>query len=530
MIQGRVLTLGSVVIVSLILILVVNLPDRPDAVTAAAFFRLPLEWPMTLLLLLSGPAITRQLSAWLAGLSIAVVLVLKLADLGVQSAFQRPFNPYLDHRLLRNVASGALGLPLALLAVAAALAILGLVVALAILAARRLSTLSSPLRRPLAMGAGALALLGLFGLALPLPIVEARMPAYLAERLALMVRSAEDMRRFEGELAAGVGPASGTGLFTGLAGKDVILVFVESYGRSALEDPRYRDRMGKRLSAVETELSEAGLASASAWVTSPTVGGLSWLAHGTLLSGLWIDSQTRYERLIRSAQPSLNRLFAEAGWQSVAVMPAITQAWPEAAYFGYRRAWTAGDLGYRGKPFNWVTMPDQFTLSAFERLVRRPAQAAGQRVMAELALVSSHAPWTPVPRLIDWAAIGDGLIFDEQATSGPSPTEVWADPERVRQHYIATIDYSLETLGSYMARFGKDAVFLVLGDHQPAAIVTGPDASRAVPFSIITADRALLDRFRADGFEPGLRPSPTAREWRMDALRQLLIDRFSAAP
>ena len=29
-------------------------------------------------------------------------------------------------------------------------------------------------------------------------------------------------------------------LLTGLRGKDVVLTFVESYGRSAVEDPRYR--------------------------------------------------------------------------------------------------------------------------------------------------------------------------------------------------------------------------------------------------------------------------------------------------
>ena len=45
-------------------------------------------------------------------------------------------------------------------------------------------------------------------------------------------------------------------------------------------------------------------------------------------------------------------------------MPAITLAWPEAGYFGYDRVLAAHDLGYRGLPFNWVTMPDQFTLAA----------------------------------------------------------------------------------------------------------------------------------------------------------------------
>jgi hypothetical protein len=246
-----------------------------------------------------------------------------------------------------------------------------------------------------------------------------------------------------------------------------------------------------------------------------------------LLSGLWIDSQARYDRLIRSQQPSLNRLFAEAGWKTAAVMPAITMDWPDAAYYGYAQILPAAGLSYRGKPFNWIAMPDQYTLSAFERLVRGPERQRGLPVMAEIALISSHAPWTPVARLLDWEAIGDGSVFNDQATSGDPPSVVWSDPERVRRQYIATIDYSLETLGSYMARFGKDTVFIVLGDHQPAAIVTGPNASRAVPLHVVSGDAGLIASFKTQGFSTGMLPAATAHEWGMDEMRQVLIDRFT---
>lgn len=533
MMRDRFRTMASTVFLSLILILLVNLPDHPDAVSAGSFARLPLEWPAAFLLLLIGPAVTRRLAVWLIALLAVLILCLKLADLGTQAAFQRPFNPALDQQMIGdgwNVASGALGLPLALAALLAALIVLALAIVLLVAAGRSLAAAPPRHRARLAMLFLALALFAGLVRGFGLPLVEVRMPSYLAGRLALMVESSRDMRRFEAELARGIGPKTGRELFSAIRDKDVILIFVESYGRSALTDPRYRDRMARRLGAVDEEIRRAGLSAASAWATSPTVGGLSWLAHGTLLSGLWIDSQARYDRLVRSTQPSLNRLFAEAGWQSAAIMPAITLDWPESAYFGYRQVLAAKDLGYRGKPFNWVTMPDQYTLSAFERLSRAPAHAAGRRVMAELALISSHAPWTPVPSLVDWARIGDGTIFDNQAVQGPAPAVLWADPERVRAQYIATIDYSLETLGSYLARFGKDAVFVILGDHQPASIITGPGASRAVPIHIVSQDPALIAGFEAAGFTAGLQPAADGREWRMDVLRQLLIDRLSAGP
>jgi hypothetical protein len=307
----------------------------------------------------------------------------------------------------------------------------------------------------------------------------------------------------------------------------VILVFIESYGRSAIEDPRYGWLIKPRLDSVERQLQSAGFVSASGWTRSPTVGGLSWLAHGTLLSGLWVDSQARYDLLMNSDRESLNRLFREAGWRTTAIMPAITMDWPESAYFGYDQILAAKDLGYRGKPFNWVTMPDQYTLSAFERLAREPARKDGKPVMAEIALISSHAPWTPVPKLIDWDAVGDGTAFNDQAESGDPPRVVWANQERVRRQYIETIDYTLETLGDYVTRFGRDAVFIVLGDHQPAAIVTGPDASRSVPIHIVSRDRVLVERFVAEGFDVGMTPDTEAPEPSMDSMRKHLISHFS---
>ncbi len=68
-------------------------------------------------------------------------------------------------------------------------------------------------------------------------------------------------------------------------------------------------------------------------------------------------------------------------------------------------------------------------------------------------------------------------------------------------------------------------VVVALGDHQPAAIVSGEDADRDVPISIITKDPAVLDAIAAWGWEPGLRPAAESPVWRMDAFR----DRFFTA-
>ena len=176
------------------------------------------------------------------------------------------------------------------------------------------------------------------------------------------------------------GPRSGSCLRSACSGEldgaDVLLMFVESYGRSALEQPRYADTLLPTLATFEQRLAERGLFAASGWLTSPTVGGQSWLAHGTLESGLWLADQARYEVLIQSERLTLTRAFAKAGYRTVALKPAITRPWPEGERLGFARIYAAADLGYAGKPYNWVTMPDQYTLAVLERAERAGRGAA----------------------------------------------------------------------------------------------------------------------------------------------------------
>lgn len=538
--DGRMLVSGwkaglSILIFAIIGVAACAVPDTPESFHLVAFWHLPIELPLIALALLLLPRWIAVPLATLATITAFCLLFLKLADIGVFAAFQRHFNPYLDGKMLLdgwNLLSGTIGTVGA--ALATGLAVVAGIALIGIFwwACRTMTRFGRQARRAGVAGSAILLVLG-FGLQAVgsmtgvKDITGSPVLTYLGERLSLVIRSVADIRAFQGELEAQKRLADGSELFGRIKGRDVVLIFVESYGRSAIEDPRYRGLIGPRLINVERQLQAAGFTAASGWTRSPTVGGLSWLAHGTLLSGLWVDSQARYDLLMKSELDSLNRLFREAGWRTAAVMPAITMDWPEAAYYGYDQILAADALGYRGKPFNWVTMPDQYTLAAFERLARRPAREAGKPLMAEIALISSHAPWTPVPRLIDWATVGDGPVFNDQAESGDPPAVVWADHDRVRRHYIATIDYTLQTLGDYIARFGDDAVFVVLGDHQPAALVTGPDASRAVPIHIISKDAMLIDGFRSEGFKIGMTPDPQAPEPSMDIMREQLIRHFS---
>jgi hypothetical protein len=515
---------------------VVMLPSRPSDLSVGALHAVPVEIlvAISLLLLVHGRLFRLALAALFVLASL--LLLSKLADLGTSTALGRAFNPLFDLVLLKDgwiLFSGTVGPLKAAAAVAAALlCFVGATVLMGwCLAGAR--TIRAP-RRGQAGGLAA----GLAAIACvfviwpretpdPAPVFALGAVDYAVDRVALMRRSARDLARFEAELAEDpLGDLSEGQLFQALAGRDVYVLFVESYGRSVLSNPAYSQRIAPRLAAVEDIIGKAGYAARSGWMTSPTVGGQSWLAHGSLLSGLPVTDQNRYGRMIASARKSLNALFREAGWHTVAVMPAITMDWPESAYFGYDAVYASTRLGYRGLPFNWVTMPDQYTLTAAHRIV---AQSTAP-VMVEAALISSHAPWTPIPTLVPWEDVGDGRIFDAQALSGDTPAAVWADPERVRAQYLLSIDYALETIGAFVAKFGENAVFVVLGDHQPAGIVTGEDATRDVPFHVIANDPALLQCLDAMALTDGMVPGDDDTVMPMWSFREAFVRAMSDRP
>jgi len=312
-------------------------------------------------------------------------------------------------------------------------------------------------------------------------------------------------------------------LLTGLRGKDVVVAFVESYGRDAVEDPRLDEGVDAALVAGTKNLRAAGFGARSGWLGSPTSGGGSWLAHSTFLSGVRVDNQQRYTDLVGGDRLTLNSAFGRAGWRTVGIMPGVTRAWPEGGFYRYDTVRAAKDLGYRGPSFSWATMPDQYTLERFQRLDRRPGHAP---VMAEIPLVSSHAPWTPLPELVPWEQVGDGSVFAPMAAAGESPRALWKSPQKVRAGYAESIAYSLTALVQWVQRYGDDDLVLVLlGDHQPVPLVTGRGASRDVPVTVVAHDPAVLDRISAWNWTDGMRPAHDAPVWPMEAFR----DRFLAA-
>ncbi|MEO0665365.1 MAG: sulfatase-like hydrolase/transferase [Pseudomonadota bacterium] len=462
--------------------------------------------------------------------------VIKAADFATFATYNRGFNPLVDLHLIPaawNLGSGAVGEWLAAAVVAGALlALAGLAYGVWWATGRWAAISTKGWRRM----AAALALLPTTALAvaeigdamrrwsLPFEVNAAAFTTRVAlERVEMLAETSERLRAFR--TAAADDPfADASPLLDGLAGRDVLLTYIESYGASSLTNPRYAPTHLQTLAEIEQDLDARGLAMRSGWLTAPMIGGQSWLSHATLATGLWSPDQRTYGAALVSGRQSLFHIAQQNGFETVAVMPAITLDWPEADFMGFDRVLAAADLGYGGLPFNWVTMPDQFTLSAFEELVYKSRQA--RPIFVQIALISSHAPWTPVPALVPWDDIGDGQIFDEVAQSGDPPEVVWRDRDRVRDQFRQAVDYSLQVTGAFMARHAETPpLFIVLGDHQPALFVSEDDGFD-VPIHVI-GPPDLVERFADWGWQEGLIPAPDAPVMRMDAFRNRFLQTFS---
>ncbi len=479
---------------------------------------------VALVLVLPERAGRSALRLALAG-ALALVIIAGVFDGLVRSVLSRPLNVVIDVLMLRagfNLIDGSIG-PVAAIAAAmlAALAAAGIGWAVW----RMLGHAPRP-------GRGSLLAVIVIGLGLSLPWAGPRLPGVeplVVTMVDQQIGELSDTRRARRELlAAEDDPAFAARALPGLAGRDVYIVLIESYGTSALDQDRYAEHLAPLLERWQGRLKGAGMAMASGRVAAPIRGGQSWLAHATLLSGLAIDNDLWYRMLLERDIDLLSADFRATGHAALKLAPAIVMDWPEGEQLGFDRVLAADDMGYAGPSLGWVTMPDEFTLHAFGDQIR---PRHDRPVFAQIALISSHWPWSPVIEpLADPERIVDGQVYERWRDSGGNPVSLWLDPDALRRAYAQSVAYSLEVTLDWARRsLPEDALLIVLGDHQPASVITGREASAAVPVHVISRDGALLAGFEARGFVPGLLPDLEAGYCGMEWLRHWLREDFGTS-
>ena len=311
-----------------------------------------------------------------------------------------------------------------------------------------------------------------------------------------------------------------------VAGADVLLVFMESYGVVSWERPAFVEELAASRAQLTADIRDTAREVVSARVESTTFGGESWLAHISLLSGTEVRDDRSNVRLMAQERDTLVTVFQRGGYRALAIAPGLLVPWPEGAFYGFDEIYDHDRLDYRGPPFGWWSINDQYALARVDRLEIEPRDREPRFVF--FTTITTHAPFTPAPPYQpDWERVVSARPYDDD--------ELWAawseqpDWMNLGPSYVQALRYAYATVGGYLRLRGdRDLVMILVGDHQPPALVSGEGASWDVPVHVVAGRPALLDRLRGSGFADGLPPGGATLA-RMDALLPLLLDAFGDA-
>jgi hypothetical protein len=524
-------------------------PDQPIALKLNALLRLPIEgFIFIALAAVVGPR-TRRWLVWVLGPLLGLVFIVKLLNIGFFAAFDKPFDPYQDLKYVGfaiETVKASLGQTTGILVVVLVGAILIGVPVLMAFALRRVTRIAAAHRdwtlRAAAGLSGAWILCLAFGAQFvpATPIASAGAASLLVSQVNAVRADIDDHAIFARQINHDqFASTPANKLLTGLRGKDVLLLFVESYGKVAVQGTSIAPGVDSVLASGDKRLAAAGFSARSAWMTSPTFGGISWLAHSTFQTGLWVNTPQRYEQLLEHQRFTLTQAFDRGGWRTVDDVPSDDKPWaPGKTFYHFDQLYNRKNVGYHGPRFAFAAMPDQYVMSALQRL--ELAKRHRRPVFAEVDLVSSHEPWTRIPRMVPWNQLGNGSIFNMNTVDAgvgglhvnglSSYVDLNGSPA-VRAAYGQSIQYTMNALISYVQHYGnKNTVLIVLGDHQPWSVVSGAEPSHEVPISIIARDPAVLKRISGWGWTNGLKPSPQAPVWRMSVFRNRFLTAFGTEP
>ena len=313
-----------------------------------------------------------------------------------------------------------------------------------------------------------------------------------------------------GDVLASLGPAPDLSSdFARLKGADVLVMFIESYGAVAYDRPDINTALKASRADFAAAEEETHRAVASAFSVSPTFAGGSWLAHLSLMSGYQVRDPGQYAVLMAQQDlDSLPTVLQRKGYRTVGLMPGIRLDWPEGRFYRLDELLDEKKLEYRGPEFGWWRVPDQYSLAKFDAMELEKTNRSPLFLL--FTSINTHLPFLPTPPYQpDWQRLLSADPFDaKDAAAANAQQPDWLN---MGNDYAQSMDYVYRSIAGYLRKnTGRDFLLIVLGDHQPAANVSGEDAPWDTPVHVIASRAELLEPLLARGFRTGVTPARPA--------------------
>lgn len=362
---------------------------------------------------------------------------------------------------------------------------------------------------------------------------EAVLEAAAAEGASSRDAEAEatEVEATEVEAAAAESAVSRYGL-PGFEDADIHLFIVESYGMTVFSNPHQDARLSAFYREMDGRLEDAGFMTLSSAYESTAFGGTSWLADASLITGLRIDTQHKYDRIMEEGTGNLLHILEDKGYSRVLSAPGTSYMDEKyQRFYDFTRYLLYEDFEYEGPYFSYGRMPDQYQLARAARELGLSEQEASTELsevslqeaeesvygaestreekplFVEYMLCSSHVPWNYIPPYLqNWNYPSNGRVYYDRSRNTYYDTS-WIAGSESFEGYAHSIRYSLESAFGYIMRLLRDGeVVLLVGDHQPAFPVSEKGASFAVPIHILSTEGEKINPFLRFGYVEGLRP------------------------
>ena len=288
---------------------------------------------------------------------------------------------------------------------------------------------------------------------------------------------------------------------------DIYIIFIESYGDAIYQFDDIRPAYLDKIARLETQLSEANWQAASIRSEAPIRGGKSWLSYASFLFGLRIDDEAQYDVLLNEFQdgsyPHLGNYFKSQGYDYQRITPLLVTlerdaiAWEETRRFlGYDHWLFLNNMpDYAGPVYGWgPSPPDQYTLS----FLRQDAETNRPDTPHLYFYIThnSHLPWSEPPAVVDdWQSL---------ATASPHIAPNYDPYYETKEAYLQSIFYQLDMVTTVILNGPEDAIYVIVGDHQPPLRAFSNYEGSATPLHIISQNQELLDYFYTQQFADGL--------------------------
>lgn len=286
---------------------------------------------------------------------------------------------------------------------------------------------------------------------------------------------------------------------------NIYLLFIESYGTVITESPDLKPQYLQQIQGIENRLAEEEFHIASNYSLSPVIGGRSWLAFSSFMSGLKVENQIQYNDLIQRniEYPNIIRYFNKQGYKSYRLSTMSNKNADKLIpyertnlYWGFDEWWTYRDFKYQGHQYDVLGgIPDQYALGYYREVISKEAKQAKILFFISMA---SHMPWYPPPPLLD----------DYKKLNQKKPEVALKLEGDDVTRYSEAIKYDLELMTQFILEEQESSIFILVGDHQPPSMeykIAGITEDSATPIHVISKDSVLVNYFLGAGFQRGMK-------------------------